>query len=64
MTDWNRNPGALNSVCAVEEKDLNQRFSYCPLGRKKSPMCDSDVSWVESLCDVSYGWGKSLEIEE
>lgn len=44
VTDLNQNPGALDFVYAVEEKDLNQRLSDCYLGRKKSPTCDSDVS--------------------
>lgn len=64
VTDLNQNPGALNFVYAVEEKDLSQRLSYCHLGRKKRPTCDSDVSWVKSLYDISYGWGKTLEIKQ
>lgn len=64
VTDRNPNPGALNFVYVEEEKDLNQRLSYGHLGRKKSPTCDCDASWVMSLYDISYVWGKSLKIKE
>lgn len=34
-------PGALNFVSSMEEKDLNWKLSDCHLGRKKSPTCNS-----------------------
>lgn len=56
VTYLNQNPGAPNFDSSMEENDLNRRLSNCHLGRKKSPMCDSDVFWVKCLYEISHGW--------